>query len=166
MVVVAPAAATYRTSKSANVIDYFIVTKCLTEQVASCTTLRDFPLRPHSPVKLVQNVFAMDKVPVLETPTKLPLQRPFGPAPEAKRWERLDALIEEAHVYINTRPTSQPERVQLLDHVYRRLVKYLERHICSVTDTPLRRSSCRGKAPRIRWVDPTTRARSSRDGTP
>ena len=109
----APSGATYRTSKSRNVIDYLIATQCLAEQVNTCRTLIDFLQRPHSPVQLVREFYSMDKVPVLETPTKLPLHRPFGPAEEAQRWKRLGQLIEEAHECINVGPTSQPERVQL-----------------------------------------------------
>ncbi len=158
MTLLAPSLATYRTAKSATVIDYFIASGSIAEQVATCQTLRDFPSRPHRPVQLALEVHGLSKVPILESPTRLPLQRPFGPAPEALRWEKLEALTKEAHVYIDTRLTAQQERVQLLDHVYCRLAKDLEKHLCAMTDTPRRRSSCRGKLPRIRYVTADTRA--------
>ena len=100
MTLLAPSQATYRTAKSANVIDYFVASGSIAEQVATCTTLRDFPSRPHRPVKIALVVHGLCKVPILESPTKLPLQRPFGPAPEALRWAKLEALTAEAHEYI------------------------------------------------------------------
>ena len=93
MSAVAPSEPTSRTAKSNNVIGHYIMTTCLAEQIQACRTLSDFPQRPHSPVQLVREVHSTDKVLVLEIPTKLPLQRPFGPAQEALRWKKLENLI-------------------------------------------------------------------------
>ena len=154
-----PAGPTYRTGRTSTVIDYYLLTKCLSEQTESVTVLHQFPLRPHSPVQVNLKMGVPDKMPVLQLPPRLPLEVPFGPAREPRDWSSLGGLVEEAKEYMKTHRTSQPERLQVLDHVYSTFVQEFEVQISEATDTPRRQRSRRGEGPSIRWVDSTRRAR-------
>ncbi len=80
MRIVAPREATHRTRSSTSVIDFFVMSSCLHERVASIQAESEFPPSPHSPVRLVCNAGLQAWKPILESPTKLPTERPFGPS--------------------------------------------------------------------------------------
>jgi hypothetical protein len=113
---------------------------------------KEFPLTPHSPVRLTCNAGSQAMKPVLELPTKLPLERPFGPSKEAESWEHLQEAMEAAERQLTEERWEQREQAQLLDVIYGDFVTAFEREVCAQTDTPLRRRSNRGRAPRIRMV--------------
>ena len=52
---------------------------------------------------------------------------------------------------------SQRQRQQHLDGAYAHFLSELERQVCERTATPLRMRSRRGRPPRIRWVEQSTR---------
>ncbi len=120
MALTIPKGATYRTSKSATTIDYFAMSSCcLSNKVQGCHALQEFPLKPHSPVRLTLQVGEL----VLDMPQRLPTEPPFGPRQEAHSWEALGERVREAHRYIDTYQSSQWEGVQVLDQVYADFVR-------------------------------------------
>ncbi len=159
---VAPDLPTYRTSKSATTIDFFMLASVFAERVTGIQVLKDFPLRPHSPVLCTLEVDKATKTPVLEAPTRLPLQAPFGPALQVRNWSSLAARVREALAYCSAADRSHRSKMQALDGVYYHFVSEMERQVCERTDTPRRMRSRRGRPPRIRWVDPTTRCQEHR----
>ena len=121
--------------------------------------LEAWPTKPHVAVLIGCNIGEADKVPILEMPTRLPLDEPFGPRREARPWEELHDRVREAHRYLEVYLTSQPERLQILNQLYAEFVQLFEIHVCERTDTPLQRRSRRCRAPRIRWVQAETRSK-------
>ncbi len=154
-----PRGATYRTSKCRTTIDYFLVSTCLCNKVPGCHVLGDFPLKPHSPVQLECKLGELEWVPVLDTPIRLPTEKPFGPVLEEASWRELAGRVEDAHQYITKYRGGQWENVQVLGQVYGEFASAFEDHICRCTDTPRRRISTRGRPPRIRWVEGSRRAK-------
>ncbi len=150
---VVPPGPTYRTSKSCSTIDYYIASQCICNKLHGCDVLRGFPLKPHSPVELKCTVGALEWIPVMDTPTRLPTERPYGPSQEEVDWSPLAATVNEGHQHIDTYKGSQWENVQVLDQVYDKFVRYFEQQVCLCTDTPQRRTSTRGRPPRIRWIE-------------
>ncbi len=158
---VVPSDPTYRTAKSATTLDYFLLATPFAERVVSVRTLTDFPLRPHSPVKCILEVNGECKTPVLEVPPRLPVQVPFGPRLATRNWSTLATRVNAALDFCE-RPHSQREGQQALDEVYAHFVSEMERQVCEITDTPMRRRSRRGRPPRIRWIDAATRCQEHR----
>ena len=155
---VVPQGATYRTSACRTTIDYYMVSNCLLNKLQKCQVLSAFPLKPHSPVRLECRLGEVEWIPVLDTPIKLPTEKPFGPEQQERDWRHLADRIQQAHDYITTYKGGQWENVQVMDQVYDEFVKEFEAQICLRTDTPMRKVSTRGRPPRIRWVDGSKRA--------
>ncbi len=85
----APAGATYRTSKSAWTLDYSLMAPGFGERVVEVKVHSGFPLRPRSPVSSIVGAAAADKTPVLDMPPKLPLNVPVGPSLQLRCWRAL-----------------------------------------------------------------------------
>ncbi len=88
-----PKGATYRTSASSTTIDYYLVSNCLCNKLQKCQVLSEFPLKPHSPVRLECRLGEVEWIPVLDTPIRLPTEKPFGPEQEERDWRQLDERI-------------------------------------------------------------------------
>ncbi len=159
MIVLTPGAATYRTAQAATEIDYFLVTRSVAERMRRPQLLDDWPTKPHVAVRFGFSIGEADKAPILEMPTRLPLDEPFGPRREARQWTELHDRVREAHRYLELYATSQPERLQILDQLYAHFAQLFEQHMCERTDTPQQRRSRRCRAPRIRWVTAETRSK-------
>ena len=157
--VFSPNVSTYRTAKARTTIDYFIVSRCLSNKIHGCNVLEGFPLKPHLPVSVAFRVGQLEWVPVLDMPPKLPTEVPFGPRREPLDWRELAGRVEEAHAYVTNYSGSQWESVQALDQVYSDFVVAFEEQICQLTDVPKRQRSGRGRPPRIRWVEGSRRAK-------
>ncbi len=142
-----PKGATYRTSASCTTIDYYMVSNCLCNKLQKCQVLSAFPLKPHSPVRLECRLGEVEWIPVLDTPIKLPTEKPFGPEQEERDWRHLAERIQQAHDYITTYKGGQWENVQVMDQVYAEFVQEFETQNCLRTDTPKRRISSRGRPP-------------------
>ncbi len=153
--------ATYRTAKTASILDYFLMAAPFAERVTTVRVLKDFPVRPPSPVLCTLEVSPDGKVPALDVPPRLPLHAPFGPSLPHRDWRTLSGRIDAALAYCDGEH-SQREKQQMLDEVYVHFVAELEQQVCERTDTPRRRRSRRGRAPRIRWIDVTTRCQEHR----
>ncbi len=156
----APEINAYRNAKTRSTIDYYLVSKCLADDVVHCRTLSDFPLKPHLPVELSLKAQPTKKIPVLAMAPKLPTAIPYGPRQEAHDWTELEAHIREGQEYITTRLTSQAERLQILDQCYGPYVRAFEAQICQVTDTPPRPRSRRGQPPTVKYVPVATKAKN------
>ena len=142
--VVAPQQATYRTAKTATTLDYFLMAAAFAERVTHVRALKDFPVRPHSPVLLAIEADRGEKTPVLEVPPRLPLQAPFGPALQPRNWRTLAARVNEALEYCAAPDRSHRAKMQALDGVYFHFVSEMERQVCERTDTPRRMRSRKG----------------------
>ncbi len=105
--VVAPREPTRTNSRSASVIDYILCSRCLGAQVESCQVLRSFPLAPHSSVRLRLHVDAVQRIPVMRMPTRLPLIPPIGPSPEPQSWQALADRVEAAHRWFDEEELDQ-----------------------------------------------------------
>ena len=140
-------------------MDYFVATRCSAERMAAPQLLKDFPLKPHTPVMSSIGLGVEDKVPVLEMPPRLPLDVPIGPRREPRSREVLHDRIREGLDYLDPYLTAQRERLQILDQFYAHFVHEFEMQICELTDTVPKRRSGRGRAPRIRWVTSERRAK-------
>ncbi len=161
LVPIAPGKPTYRTSKSQSILDYAMASPAVAEQCSEAEVIHDFPVRPHSPVRITRRIGTVDKVPVLNMPPRLPLKIPFGPALQEHDWSELEAMTAEAHRQFSAEHAPvQQEKLQILDQVYTTFVSYMELQICALTDTPPRARSSRGKPPRIRWVTAAERAQT------
>ena len=123
---------------------------------------KESPLKPHSPVSCVLELRAGSKSPVLDLPSRLPLQVPFGPARQPRCWDSVAARVESAFQYLGQQLTSQRERLQVLDQVYADSLVAFEQQVCDKTDTPQRMKSGRGRGHSVRWVEPTIRCQASR----
>ena len=154
-----PRGPTYRTASCRTTIDYYLVSTCLCNKLQKCQVLSDFPLNPHSPVRLECLQGELEWVPVLDSPIKLPTEKPFGPEREERDWTQLADRVEQAHQYLTRYRGGTWENVQVLDQVYAEFVRAFEEQICLRTDTPMRRVSTRGRPPRVRWVDGSKRAK-------
>ena len=152
MRIVAPTAATHRTRSSTSTIDYFVLSDCLQERVRSISVETDFPLSPHSPVRLVCSAGLQAWKPVLETPTKIPTERPLGPAKEPSSWEHLREAIAATEARLTAERWTQREQAGMLDVIYSDFVDAFEKEVCAQTDTQRRRRSNRGRVPKVRWV--------------
>ena len=126
---IAPSTATHHTAKAASTLDYFLMASGFAERVVGVTVLRDFPLRPHSPVRCVLEISAGSKTPVLDMPPRLPLVAPFGPTLQPRCWrllaDRMDNALRSCGEGI-----SQRERQRILDSAYAHFVEEFERQIC------------------------------------
>ncbi len=149
--------ATYRTSKSKTTIDYSMASQCLCNKLHPFV-LGEFPLKPHSPMRLTGKVGELEWVPVLDMPYRIPTELPFGPSQEALDWTALGDWVEAAHQYVANYRGSQWEHVQVLDQVYGEFVDAFEAQLYLRTDTPRRRHSTGGRPLRIRWVESSRRA--------
>ena len=145
--VVAPREPTRTNSRSASTIDYMLCSRCLGAQVESVKVLRDIPLAPHSPVRLRRHANAVECVPVLKMPTRLPLVPPFGPTPKPQSWQPLADRVNAAHRWFDDEELDQQARLRTLDEVYQDFAERFEDHLCSVLDAPKRRRSGRAQAP-------------------
>jgi hypothetical protein len=154
----APSCSTYRTTKARTTIDYFLVSSSLSNKLQRCQVIEGFPLKPHLPVQLRLRIGCIEWVPVLEMPTKLPTEIPFGPRLEPMDWREIDELVEQGHRYMTDYSGTQWEGVQVLDQIYAAFVVAFETQICQLTDVPRRRNSGRGRPPKIRWIDGSRRA--------
>ena len=158
---VVPNDPTYKTSKTATTLDFFLLATPFADRVTDVTVLKGFPLKPHSPVLCTLEVSADSKTPVLEMPPRLPLQPPFGPALKTRNWSTLAQRIGDA-LDLCERQSSRREQQQALDSVYAHFVSEMERQVCERTDTPRRMRSRRGRPPRVMWVDPARRCQEHR----
>ena len=156
--VVSPREPARTNSRSASTIDYMLCSRCLGAQVESCDVLRDFPLAPHSLVRLRRHVDAVKCVPVLRMPTRLPLIPPIGPAPEPQSWQPLADGVEAALRWFDDEELDQQGMLRTLDEVYQDFAKRFEDHLCSIPDTPKRRRSGRAQAPSLKLVTAKDRA--------
>ena len=69
----------------------FLVSKSLLSLVLNVRVVPDIDVSPRVPVQLIFRCSAaIAKVRIPWTPKKLPLQRPFGPAPEPQWWKDVD----------------------------------------------------------------------------
>ena len=159
LLIFAPADSTYRSTKSRSTIDYFLMSKCLADDVAACRAIADFPLKPHVPVELALSAQAPTTIPVLAMAPKLPTVTPYGPKQEPHDWSDLEATMQEGHQYYSTHLTSQAERQQVLDQCYAKYVRAFEAQICSATDTPRRPRSTRGQPPIVKHVPVVDKAK-------
>jgi hypothetical protein len=158
---IAPSTATYRTAKTATILDYFLMGTSFAERVLTVEVLTDFPLRPHSPVRCYLAHSSDYRTPVLEMPPRLPLVAPIGPMLPPRCWQALDARLDAA-IRASGEGASQRDRQRQLDAVYGHFVEEFERQVSERTDTPRRQRTRRGRAPRVRWVAPAVRSREHR----
>ncbi len=161
---IATTSPTYTTSKAATTIDYFVVSSVLTEQVISRDVLKDFPLAPHAPVRIVLEYGEEVYIPVLDLPRRLPLVPPIGPTQQPPDWEPLRSRLREAYEYYDIwplgRPPSQPEKAQILDQCYSTFARIFENTLCVLLDVPLQRRSRRGHPAHIKKVQSKRRGRA------
>ncbi len=156
MRILAPDIATCVTRTSSRVIDFFVVSRSLAEQIGAPARTLAYYLRPHRPVAFNMALDDEEFVPVLSRPRSIPISWPFGPSVEEEDWTELDELLHQSRVDLPEDPSGQ---LGALNYVYGHFLKKMEASICRQTDTPVPLTTRRGRAPEILLVPRDQRRR-------
>ena len=138
------------TAKSANEIDFFLVTSNVTEALHSAAEDRTWPVRPHRPVSLVfkQGVLSLKRL-VFKTRHRLPTAAPFGPRPRPSDWTRAKALGQLAVDASTSLAACEADAV--LDRAWSAFANTAEQEIMRVTGASVRRPGLLGCAAEAVW---------------
>ncbi len=140
---------TFRTSTSASLIDYFLVSDRMAAAVARISTIEASGIKGHVPVEMVfkPRVTAL-KALHLRRPPELPTERIYGPVRAPPSWERARAAAEEA---LSAARAGSAKAEELLEEAYRLWANTAEEELEEFTGVRLKKRGLRGAAPSVVW---------------
>ncbi len=157
---------TFRTSRAASTLDYFLVSDRLAAAVEGIATVEASGAKGHVPVHLTfKPRLAALKALHLRMPPKLELDRVYGPIPPPPGWEAQRATAQAA---LAAARSGHPCTDELMEAAYAAWVDNAEVEIENVTGVPLKKRGVRAQRPRLVWrsVLPERRANGPQFSAP
>ncbi len=140
---------TYRTAKTASVLDYFFVTDRLAAAVEDVTTVEATGMKGHTPVHLrFKPRLAALRALHLRMPPKLCQERVVGPVPPPPDWAPQRALAEAALAAARARRACVED---VLESAYAAWADNAELELEGVTGVPLKKRGERACRPKVVW---------------
>ena len=149
MKVVAPATSTCITRRSQTKIDYFLISDCLEEAVREVSTLKNYPLAPHRPVRLITNLGRDEEIEVVRLFQKMPTKLPVGPLQQRREWHATKGALLGLEMIMKEPWSSRGQRQAALDRTYKVLAQDMEDTISRIMDFPLREKGKRAQPPKV-----------------
>ncbi len=164
--VTAPSArGTFRTSKAASTIDFFVMSDELVDIIDKVILVEGSGLKSHTPVQVRFRPRATaQKTLAVRQPPALPVDGVYGPVPPPQQWDKVQQAAEEA--LAEARRSGSGGRTQtLIDAAYAEWCQLAEREVADATGVEPAKWGLRGQLPKMRWRS-VLPERSSKKGQP
>ncbi len=142
---------TFRTSRTASELDFFVISECLTMVIDSVELREGTGIKGHVPVQLtfVDRPVGRQSL-AIRAPPRLPVERIFGPLEAELDWGSVEAATEAAVVAART--SNDKFIIQKrIDEAYSAWFDMAEADIIRATGARPPVKGVRGKLPRIVW---------------
>ncbi len=161
--VLAPGTArgTFRTAKSASLLDYFVVSNRTATAVQSVATVEAAGTKGHAPVLLKFRPKATSlRALHLRRPPALELSRLYGPIEAPPDWSHARAVAESA---LAAAKNARADTQEYLDEAYRVWADLAEKEVASYTGVQPKKFGERGRLPNFVWRSVVPEATPTRE---
>ncbi len=140
---------TFRTSRTASLLDYFLVSSRTATAVDNVQALEATGIKGHTPVRLTFKPKATTvRALQLRRPPRLRAERVYGPLLPPPDWSAAAAAAEAA---LEAARRRQTDTQQLLDEAYRQWADLAEIELADRSGQPPKKFGERGRLPRFVW---------------
>ncbi len=150
--VAAPSArGTFRTTRAASTIDFFVMSDELVDIIGDVALVEGSGLKGHTPVQVrfMPRATAQKTLAIRQPPT-LPVDSVYGPVPPPQQWGDVQRAAEAA--LAEARRSDGEGRTQaLIDNAYAEWCRAAEQEVADATGTMPAKWGLRGQLPKMKW---------------